>query len=385
MKAMAPIYRVSITLVLTVLLSSCQDRASSALDLDLELDSTDVGLAETPAELKPLEEAGFQLGTVRDLGTHWQVMGDVHIRKGSIDALSHPTPDGPQLQRLRESCDWLSNLFQNCGPVSQSQVTDVRVVLGSPLDSDVATATQVAVDAWNAVVGSRVHLTIGPPQYTSNEVWVQHIGPDPEACGYGEYPDNGSPGDYIDIPYPPLPGCTGLERWITIMAHELGHTIGFMHTDEWVGHQIAGTPYPGGDPQSVMNSTVRFWGSGFSAYDNVAVRVVYPTGIPDPSVSNYGGKPRISWQPIAGPSGFEVSVSYKPCVWEGGGGTRGGDDGDCENVLEVLGTTTSTSFIDSSRDYTGDYSCVTHYFVKSLFPDGLGGRKGAYYHAPVCP
>ncbi|HEU0112221.1 MAG TPA: M57 family metalloprotease [Flavisolibacter sp.] len=57
------------------------------------------------------------------------------------------------------------------------------------------------------------------------------------------------------------------------ITHELGHTIGFTHTNQTYGSLIPGTPET--DPNSVMNSTVLPW-NGFTSYDVIAVRTIYP-------------------------------------------------------------------------------------------------------------
>ena len=57
------------------------------------------------------------------------------------------------------------------------------------------------------------------------------------------------------------------------MAHELGHIIGFTHTDQTFGNLISGTPET--DPNSVMNSVILPW-AGFTNYDVLAVNTIYP-------------------------------------------------------------------------------------------------------------
>jgi len=57
------------------------------------------------------------------------------------------------------------------------------------------------------------------------------------------------------------------------ITHELGHVIGFTHTDQTFGSLIAGTPEV--DPNSVMNSFILPW-AGFTGYDFLAVNTVYP-------------------------------------------------------------------------------------------------------------
>jgi hypothetical protein len=57
------------------------------------------------------------------------------------------------------------------------------------------------------------------------------------------------------------------------LTHELGHSIGFTHTDGTYGNLIPGTPEA--DPNSVMNSIVLPW-NGFTSYDVTAVNTIYP-------------------------------------------------------------------------------------------------------------
>jgi hypothetical protein len=57
------------------------------------------------------------------------------------------------------------------------------------------------------------------------------------------------------------------------LTHELGHSIGFTHTDGTYGNLVPNTPET--DPNSVMNSFVLPW-NGFTPYDIAAVNTIYP-------------------------------------------------------------------------------------------------------------
>jgi hypothetical protein len=57
------------------------------------------------------------------------------------------------------------------------------------------------------------------------------------------------------------------------ITHELGHTLGLLHTDQVEGSFINGTPVT--DPNSVMNSFVLPW-AGFTNGDLTAINILYP-------------------------------------------------------------------------------------------------------------
>lgn len=101
---------------------------------------------------------------------------------------------------------------------------------------------------------------------------------------------------------------------IFILTHELGHCLGFRHTN-WASdgepsqpvgaYQISGTPTT--DSQSIMNSGSAFSGvpnwSGFSTYDVIAAQTLYPFSAYDNwladvtyfSIYNNDIPPAITW------------------------------------------------------------------------------------------
>lgn len=111
------------------------------------------------------------------------------------------------------------------------------------------------------------------------------------------------------------------------MVHELGHCIGFRHTNwssrgETVGtlgaNTIPGTPTS--DPNSVMNGgTADHSWAGFSSFDILAVRTVYPQNnpIPDGIISPNGGESYVgpNWGGYSTVTGFDINLlttSFNP-------------------------------------------------------------------------
>lgn len=110
---------------------------------------------------------------------------------------------------------------------------------------------------------------------------------------------------------------------------------------------------------------------------------------PQPTATNSGGYPLISWSAIPGAVSYKVgyaviSVSFTP-------------DG-LENynwdVYSQLGTTTGTSWLDTTQGYTGDPQCyITNpdgsgviftyqYVVTAVFANGT---STGYISAPIAP
>jgi len=106
-----------------------------------------------------------------------------------------------------------------------------------------------------------VHITVGT-FYAENTATIAN----------GSYPDAlGNPGNKIIVNTWYNNQTTGIK--LTTLAHELGHCFGFHHTNSTAGTLISGTPLD--DPESVMNSVVSDW-KGFSYYDLIAIKTVYP-------------------------------------------------------------------------------------------------------------
>jgi hypothetical protein len=127
-----------------------------------------------------------------------------------------------------------------------------------------------AIAQWNGVGGSKLHLVQVGTQADANinvfvgaydaANWVARATL-PAGSGKGTLEIN------------PRFNDMAANQKLFAMAHEMGHNIGFWHTDQTTGTIVPGTPAT--DPNSVMNSFVLPW-NGFTNYDLVAVRYMYP-------------------------------------------------------------------------------------------------------------
>jgi predicted Zn-dependent protease len=82
---------------------------------------------------------------------------------------------------------------------------------------------------------------------------------------------NGRPGVSVEINA--YYNTLAANQKLFAITHELGHTIGFHHTNQTSGIYISGTPQT--DANSVMNSFVLPW-NGFTAGDVRATQILYP-------------------------------------------------------------------------------------------------------------
>jgi len=158
--------------------------------------------------------------------------------------------------------------------VGNSYITNVKYYIGGSVPSSWRTAISQAIAQWNAVTGTKVFMSevssssnanvIVDAQYDNVNNWVARA-----ALPYS----NGAPGGGLTV----NTYHNGMEagQKLFAMAHEMGHNIGLLHTNLTDGAIIPGTPQT--DANSVMNSFVLPW-NGFTYYDQVAVRVLYPEG-----------------------------------------------------------------------------------------------------------
>jgi hypothetical protein len=167
-------------------------------------------------------------------------------------------------------------------------------------------------------------------------------------------------------------------------AHELGHTIGFRHTNmtalgegyssEGAIH-MNGTPGNEGDAASVMNgrSAGTEW-AGLSFFDRVALLVRYPVN-PAVSVDYSSGNPLVSWNAIPGATDYTVEL-----LWHNQVRDQNWEVSENTSVL-LVATTTGTSVLDTNMAWTGEFTCsrmmgdelytaTTRYRVTANFPAG---------------
>jgi hypothetical protein len=160
--------------------------------------------------------------------------------------------------------------------VSNTYRHNITIFIDGGVPFDWQLAVQAGVSNWNSLGRTTMSFTFNP---SAANIIVSMNYEDATWVGRALLPtSNGKPGSTIEInskynnePY---------DRKIFAMTHELGHTIGFMHTNQQSGIFITGGgPWspntPENDPNSVMNSFVLSW-TGFTDGDILATNILYP-------------------------------------------------------------------------------------------------------------
>lgn len=158
---------------------------------------------------------------------------------------------------------------------SQNNVKNVSVFIKSGVPSGWRNNTINAMNAWNGLSGTKIRFTTASSQSSanivvksqySNDTWVAKANP----------PRNGNVNSTITV-NTKYNHYNGSKKKNT-MAHELGHTIGFAHTNGksnfCTPKHIQGTK-TGQESNSVMYRYTHSW-KGFTNNDKLAAQIVYP-------------------------------------------------------------------------------------------------------------
>jgi hypothetical protein len=155
--------------------------------------------------------------------------------------------------------------------VARNKANVIKVYADASLPAVWLTALDRSIANWNAA-GSYIKMT----RVTSNVTGAILV----KAANTGAtgiiattyYPDyNSNPGKSCTINTNYSYISSGQQ--VFAITHELGHALGFGHTNSTYGSLVPGSP--NSDGQSIMNSVCLNW-SAFTTYDLLAVRTIYP-------------------------------------------------------------------------------------------------------------
>jgi hypothetical protein len=242
----------------------------------------------SPATLSQIQALGFGTKNVKQVSGGVLVEGDILLTSAELNA----APSTPNLLIAQEEQYRTFNL------VSVSLHPTIKVALSNSSaqhDAAFSAALDEAIRRYNAeglsVTFTRVSTTQAP------DITIYAYYERSSTLGYAGFPSNGHPYNQVQMNtyhYGTGTTTTNINYIATIMSHEVGHCIGFRHTDYmsrryscgYGGNEgqanngigavhIPGTP-TGGDPNSWMLACIPTnVNRPFNANDKVALGYVY--------------------------------------------------------------------------------------------------------------
>lgn len=253
---------------ITLLFCSCNNETITENPLD--------SVSKTDKQI--ISALGFDITSLVDKGTFYVVEGDIMFEKKSLNEYNTP-----RLKQVRSSGALSRNIRNITVGVSNSLKVSGK--------NHWLTEIQQAMNEWNNI-SPECGIIFRYTTEASPDIMISDDGGilEDNWLAVGSYPKNYKPGATIKINLDFWSGYTLTSSQKKYnMVHELGHCIGFMHTNwshlgESTGRPIPGTPNSGSnpDPNSVMNgeTPTHSW-NGFSKYDIIAAIDMHPSFVPE--------------------------------------------------------------------------------------------------------
>ena len=261
--------RLTTAFAITLLFTQCES------DVEVTEPSTLEGTAVEQEVVARIAALGFDTRNypVRKDGEYYTVEGDINLPASYLDEVPLHD-DGPRTEQRH----WVNIL-------SCSEVPFITVFNNLPEESVARGAVNLAMEHWNDITKCNIFF-VATSDINSAEVIISN-GPLETSeglrgviVGRGTFPEGGRPGRYIRLDLDAFD--YDYAQWRSTIEHELGHNIGFAHTNGSSANGeifIPGTP--GVDDESLMNGgrggTVRSLTDG----DMRAARRMYNLDFPE--------------------------------------------------------------------------------------------------------
>ncbi len=267
----------TLAVLIIVFIGSCS-KQESYLDTN-KLDQEHTLKNDNKSDLKEyksiIRTMGFNVDSCQDIGDHIVVEGHIRFSKDKLDSYQPP-----------ENKHAITNITLSRSAVSTIKVfVQNSIPFGGP--DDWRYQLEQAMSHWNNLPNSVIHLSTTTLVQNAHIIVASDGGIlSNQTIASSEFPvSNSAPGSSIIINLDALDNIAfSSAQKIYILAHEIGHCIGYRHTNWLVNNESAaieiGHTIPSVDPNSVMNSgsespSVPSW-NGFSVYDQLAADFIYP-------------------------------------------------------------------------------------------------------------
>jgi hypothetical protein len=317
--------KVGILILIALVLSNCSKDSVESIE--------DINLSENNKELlEILYQWGFTDNDIEEYNNAYVVQGDMVFYKNK----KYLIPD--ESNKNINSKDAVMQYVTQ--PNQRVDIRNIKIYLNPGLNSNWVSASVSAIARWNqfncltltrVYEASEAHIEIMYDTDETNLIEYDFIPLQPNIFGRADYPKEVFasgllPGKKIWInPDADFLGICGSSESqsdrIATVQHEIGHTLGIMHTNQTGAYFVPGTPTS--DALSVMNGNSGCTINDFSYYDIVTVNYLFPcptlTGNYDicggsQTYSLTGGK-AISWEISSNLqilSSSETSVTVQP-------------------------------------------------------------------------
>lgn len=222
----------------------------------------------TEEGIRILMDRGYARDQIRPMENGFMVDGDMFFETATL-----AKPQGKALQKTAQRAETAVTI-----------AASLRLAIHSSASS-YTTEIQQAVNNWNSLK-TRVHIEVVPSGSADITVYsdadaacpsaLRNLSSNTHAAAF--VGSGSSPGYAIGVNMDNSQMLATQRNRVSVLTHEIGHTIAFEHTNQTFGTQITGTATS--DPNSIMHSDGTVAQGIFTINDILATEILYPSDKP---------------------------------------------------------------------------------------------------------